>query len=410
MGRYDKYKDENEARKARDEEIKKHQEEWRRSYSAGDTAGMEKAHAEQAANIAEFDDYFHGKSTYDPQKGTWSLSDGERTTGAGIAGNSFLEPYYDRSRARGAKEYSDAYEAYKNNAFSYDPLKDPDYALYKEAYEKAGREAFDDAMARSAARTGGAASSYAVTAGAMAYNDYMSRLSDKLPELRELAYEKYSDEQNRYLKRMSLALKEMTDDEAAYDKNRSAYLEQKATRKEEDAELASAMVKAQTGGFSALSDSDIRALYRAGSYYNPESDRIVASDGKEYALPEQNENDNSDGSVAAILLKFRYKGTGMAALSNSDIEKLINAGYVFNGTSWIAPDGTATEPVIKKTGSGSGSKKSSASSSGTAKNKEKNKSEAAAENTAGAANEKSGSRIRKKTIEPNRWRPGKNIL
>ncbi len=422
MGRYDKYKDRYEAKAARDEEIKKHQDEWRAAKEAGDAEGMKRAHDAQVENISEYDSYSRGQSSYNPEKGTWNLSDGERTENDGVTGNSYLNPYYNRALSRGAREYDDAYGKYKYSTFSYDPETDPDYAIYKKEYERAGRMAMDDAMARSAARTGGVASSYAVTAGAEAYNDYMSRLSDKIPYLRKLAYEKYSDEQERYLRRMSLARQEMADEEAEYDKNRSAYLEEmaaedkeKTAREEEKTNLSAAMVKAQTGGFSSLSDSDIKTLYRAGSYYNPDTNRIVSSDGSEYALPEEDTSEtggNSSG-VDAILLKFRYKGTGMAALSNSDIEELINAGYTFNGSAWVAPDGTVTEPVLKKTGSSSGSKKSTASGvSSSAKNKAKNKAEKTSESKSATGTEKKTgtSWIKKKTIEPTRWRPGKSVI
>lgn len=40
MGRYDKYKDEYEAKKARDEEIKKNLAAWREANKKGDEAGM----------------------------------------------------------------------------------------------------------------------------------------------------------------------------------------------------------------------------------------------------------------------------------------------------------------------------------------------------------------------------------
>lgn len=119
-----------------------------------------------------------------------------------------------------------------------------------------------------------------MTAGAQAYNGYMSRLADKIPELRKLAYEKYLNEQEQYLKRLALA-RQMTDDEEdEYDKNRAAYLDYRDGENEKDLNYSAVMVKAQTGGFSSLSDSDIRAIYESGSYYDPETNRIKSFVGR----------------------------------------------------------------------------------------------------------------------------------
>lgn len=416
MGRYDKYKDINEAKKARDEEIKRNQDAWREAKARGDEAGMAASHEAQKAHIAEFDAYLGGKSSYNPEKGTWSLSDGERTESGGVTGNSFLNRYFNRSASRGAKEFDDAYEKYRANSFTFAPENDSDYEVYKREYKKAGLEAMDDALARSAARTGGVASSYAVTAGAMAYNDYMSRLAEKIPELKKLAYEKYSDEQERYLESMALARQMMEDEEAEYDKNREAYSEYQNAEKEKSSDYSLAMAKAQTGGFSSLSDSDIRALYESGCYYDPETNRIKSSDGTEFALPEETENEGT--AVSAALLKFRYKGNGMTGLSDSDIETLINAGYTFDGTNWISPEGEATAPVIKAAAKKASSSKSTKSS------KSGNKSTNSAIKTAkSAARELSKKKVIKKVtpknknswfknkkIDPTNYTPGKAFL
>ena len=424
MGRYDKYKDEYEAKKARDEEIKKNQAAWREANKKGDEAGMAAAHEAQKEHIGEFDSYIGGTSSFDPEKGTWNLSDGERTTKDGAAGNSFLNRYYSRAASRGAKEFDDAYDKYRSNTFSYDPSKDPDYEIYKREYKKAGLEAMDDALARSAARTGGVASSYAVTAGAQAYNGYMSRLADKIPELRKLAYEKYLNEQEQYLKRLALA-RQMTDDEEdEYDKNRAAYLDYRDGENEKDLNYSAAMVKAQTGGFSSLSDSDIHAIYESGSYYDPETNRIKASSGEEFALPdEETEKEEDLTPVSAALIKFRYKGTGISALSDSDIEALLSAGYSFDGTNWIAPDGEATSPLIKtaaKKSSSSKSTKSSKSKSGDGKKTVTKAAMRTAKNLARrnrktkiikSVTEKNKKKwVENKKIDPKNYTPGKALI
>lgn len=79
-------------------------------------------------------------------------------------------------------------------AFEYDPEKDPTYQQYKESYTRNGERAMQDTLGQVSARTGGLASSYAGAAAQQTYDGYMSALADKIPELRQLAYQMYQDE------------------------------------------------------------------------------------------------------------------------------------------------------------------------------------------------------------------------
>lgn len=79
-------------------------------------------------------------------------------------------------------------------AFTYDHNTDPMYQQYADSYTRQGQQAMEDTLAQVSARTGGLASSYAGTAAQQTYNGYMSALADKVPELRQLAYQMYMDE------------------------------------------------------------------------------------------------------------------------------------------------------------------------------------------------------------------------
>lgn len=79
-------------------------------------------------------------------------------------------------------------------AFSYDPERDPTFQQYKESYTRSGERAMQDTLGQMSARTGGLASSYAGSAAQQTYDNYMSELSNKIPELRQLAYSMYQDE------------------------------------------------------------------------------------------------------------------------------------------------------------------------------------------------------------------------
>ena len=78
--------------------------------------------------------------------------------------------------------------------FSYDINKDSLYANYKDQYERAARLAAEDALGRASAATGGYGSSYASAASQQSYNQQMQGLSDKIPELYQLAYGRYQDQ------------------------------------------------------------------------------------------------------------------------------------------------------------------------------------------------------------------------
>ena len=78
--------------------------------------------------------------------------------------------------------------------FSYNVSEDPLYKQYKDKYLSLGRMAMEDTVGRAASLTGGYGNSYAVSAGGQAYNQYLTELSDVIPELYGLAYDRYSRE------------------------------------------------------------------------------------------------------------------------------------------------------------------------------------------------------------------------
>lgn len=83
--------------------------------------------------------------------------------------------------------------------FSYDPAADPLWQSYQKQYRREGQRAAEDALGRAAANTGGAASSWAVTAAAQAGNEYAAQLSDRFPEVYQSAYDRYLREYERLL-------------------------------------------------------------------------------------------------------------------------------------------------------------------------------------------------------------------
>lgn len=79
-------------------------------------------------------------------------------------------------------------------AFSYDAETDPLYSQYRKQYTREGQRATADALGTAAASSGGIASSYAATAAGQAGDYYASRMTDKIPELYQLAYNQYMND------------------------------------------------------------------------------------------------------------------------------------------------------------------------------------------------------------------------
>ncbi len=77
--------------------------------------------------------------------------------------------------------------------FSYDPEKDPAYLSLRDSYVDRGRQAMKDVYAEASGLTGGYGNSYAASAGAKAYGDQLEKLNDRIPELVDAAYRRYSD-------------------------------------------------------------------------------------------------------------------------------------------------------------------------------------------------------------------------
>ncbi len=104
--------------------------------------------------------------------------------------------------------YSDAVKSnlssvLEGKKFNYDIGSDKLFSQYKDSYTKAGKTAMKDTVGNASMLTGGYANSYAVTAGQQAYDSYMSKLNDKIPELEQRAYERYRDEEDSAYKKLN---------------------------------------------------------------------------------------------------------------------------------------------------------------------------------------------------------------
>ena len=83
-----------------------------------------------------------------------------------------------------------------NPEFSYDPATDQLYQNYKQQYTREGQRATADALGIAAAASGGLPSSYAQTAANQQANYYAAQLTDMIPQLYQLAYDRYLNDYN----------------------------------------------------------------------------------------------------------------------------------------------------------------------------------------------------------------------
>lgn len=96
--------------------------------------------------------------------------------------------------------------------FTYDLNGDALYQQYKDQYTTQGKMAMMDTMGQAAALTGGYGNSYAQSVGQQAYQGYMQQLNNKIPELYQLALDKYNSDGNDLNNRYALlADRENTD-------------------------------------------------------------------------------------------------------------------------------------------------------------------------------------------------------
>lgn len=102
--------------------------------------------------------------------------------------------------------------------FQYDLNGDALYQQYKDRYIQQGKQAMMDTMGQASALTGGYGNSYAQQVGQQTYQGYLQGLNDKVPELYQLALDRYNQEGTDLLNKYGL----LSD---RYDKEYSRYRE-----------------------------------------------------------------------------------------------------------------------------------------------------------------------------------------
>lgn len=162
-------------------------------------------------------------------------------------------------------------------AFSYDPASDPVYNSYAQSYQRRGRLAMRDTMGQAAALTGGYGSSYAQSVGQQQYDSYLQSLSEALPELYGMAWQRYNAEGDALKTAWELAS------------------ERSEVRRESEREAAEREAAAQKSAETARRENYDRLyklIYNSG--YNPNETEL-------------SDSGMTGGQAAALLAEYRRR-------------------------------------------------------------------------------------------------------
>ncbi len=144
-----------------------------------------------------YDDFSYGDFTYD------DYAQSEIVKQA----NALLQQQQANKPGAYQSQWQSQIDEYMNKIMNRDPFsynfnEDALYHQYKDIYTQNGLMAMMDTMGQAAAMTGGYGNSYAQTVGQQAYNQQLSQLNNVLPELYQMAFDRYAYEgdqlQNQY--------------------------------------------------------------------------------------------------------------------------------------------------------------------------------------------------------------------
>ena len=167
--------------------IRQYTEAYNKAYAEGDKAGQQAAH-DAAEKIRAKYDYSGGVAGSEYIKlGTGASPAKADTSWLDKLGDSNYN--YDQSGQISAK-----LDALLNRTpFSYDAASDPLYQQYRKQYTREADRSAEDVLGKAAVMTGGMPSTAAVAASQQASDYQMSQMTDKIPELQQLAYSMYQD-------------------------------------------------------------------------------------------------------------------------------------------------------------------------------------------------------------------------
>lgn len=227
--------------------------------------------------------------------------------------------------------------------FSYDLNADALYQQYKDRYVGLGRMAMQDTMGQAAAMTGGYGNSYAQTAGNQSYQGYLQGLNDKVPELYQLALDKYNNEGQELLNQYNMY-------QNAYDTEYGQYRDRVNDWYNEANRLQNAYYNAYNQDYGLYSDNYSRAMQAAqasarssggSSSGSSSSSRAYVPEGHEAYIMQGVDNaiaNYNKGNMDYASLRAFMKSGG---LSDGEIDSYLYQ-YGINGDFASSGSGSAS--------------------------------------------------------------------
>lgn len=177
------------------DQIKQNSADWAKETNPERRAGLHRANEYLYSSLDKMDG---GKSTFNPDTGKWNTQywfDNSWQNSPVPSASKYVSPF--------SGKIDNGISNLENKKFSYNPESDPSYQAYKRMYNREGDRALKSTLSSVSAAQGGI-SSYASQAAQQASNYYAQQLTDKIPELEQLAYQKYQDDYNNDLNLVNL--------------------------------------------------------------------------------------------------------------------------------------------------------------------------------------------------------------
>jgi hypothetical protein len=214
--------------------------------------------------------YNYGSFTSDLVEPTYTSTAGEKPTYSSYS-TSGEQPTYSTSAVKPTYSgtYTGAVDSTLNNVlnygdFSYDPTTDELYSAYRKQYAREGQRATADALAEAAAASGGIASSYATTAATQAGDYYSAQMTDKIPELYQIAY-------NKYLQDFALKESQLADAQSVEQQDYAKYLNE-LSQYNTDRDFDLSLYQTNLGQYNTNRNFDLSLYQTDLGQYNTERD------------------------------------------------------------------------------------------------------------------------------------------
>lgn len=152
--------------------------------------------------------------------------------------------------------------------FTYDVNADAMYQQLKDQYVQGGRMAMMDTMGQAQAMTGGYGNSYAQGVGQQAYQGYLQGLNDQVPNLYQMALNRYIQQGDQMLDQYSMLTAQEAQDYARWQDQQNLALQQAQAMIDKGVRPSDELL-AHTGLSKEYLDAMLPENAGAGWSYNP---------------------------------------------------------------------------------------------------------------------------------------------